>query len=136
MEKLEASTAMLTILTHSQFTLPDEAADTYWMLQRWPLVLQDELEAAAERIRGYRGDFQQELMQDQQQLQADLQELQVTWQFCYMPAVLCCTCTVAPAVCNLLLHMAHHQSQFMSTSEPGRSAHAACIQCALVQLHC
>jgi hypothetical protein len=84
MQKLEGSTGMLTILTRSQFTLPDEAADTYWMLQRWPLVLQDELEAAAERIRGYRGDFQQELMQDQQQLQTDLQELQVTgWTHCH-----------------------------------------------------
>lgn len=77
MDRLEASTATLAVLTHSQFALPDEAADTYWLLQRWPLALQDELDAAAERIRGYRGDFQQELLQDQQQLQADLQQLQV-----------------------------------------------------------
>jgi hypothetical protein len=77
MEQLEASKATFNILTHSQFQLPDEAADTYWLLQRWPLALQDELDAAAERIRGYRGDFQQQLHEDQQQLQADLQELQV-----------------------------------------------------------
>lgn len=77
MEQLEASKATFNILTHSQFQMPDEAADTYWLLQRWPLALQDELDAAAERIRGYRGDFQQQLQEDQQQLQADLQELQV-----------------------------------------------------------
>lgn len=77
MEQLEASKATFNILNQSQFQLPDEAADTYWLLQRWPLALQDELDAAAERIRGYRGDFQQQLQEDQQQLQADLQELQV-----------------------------------------------------------
>lgn len=77
MDQLEASKATFNILNQSQFQLPDEAADTYWLLQRWPLALQDELDAAAERIRGYRGDFQQQLQDDQQQLQADLQELQV-----------------------------------------------------------
>lgn len=40
MEQLEASTATLAILTHSQLQLPDEAADTYWLLQRWPQALQ------------------------------------------------------------------------------------------------
>lgn len=84
MQQLEASSATLATLSHSQFTLPDEAADTYWQLQRWPLVLQEELAAAAERITGYRGEFQEELQQDQQQLQASCQELQV----CY--AVECC----------------------------------------------
>lgn len=77
MEQLEASTATLAILTHSQLQLPDEAADTYWLLQRWPQALQVELEAAAERIHGYKGDFQQQLQDDQVQLQADLEQLQV-----------------------------------------------------------
>lgn len=108
MEQLEASTATLAILTDSQFTLPDDAADTYWLLQRWPLVLQDELEAAAERIRGYRGDFQQQLMQDQQQLQTDLQELQVNRE-----QYTCCArmCNLASAQRLLIweLHMLHAQ---------------------------
>lgn len=77
MEQLQASTATLAILNNSQFQLPDEAADTYWQLQRWPLALQEELDAATERIRGYRGQFQEQLHEDQQQLQADLQQLQV-----------------------------------------------------------
>jgi hypothetical protein len=101
MDRLEASTATLTVLTHSQFALPDEAADTYWLLQRWPLALQDELDAAADRIRGYRGDFRQELLADQQQLAADLQQLQVsaacwalTGRRCADRRVVCCLCYV------------------------------------------
>lgn len=77
MDQLQASTATLAILNNSQFQLPDEAADTYWQLQRWPLALQEELEAGAERIKGYHGQFQEQLHEDQQQLQAELQQLQV-----------------------------------------------------------
>ena len=78
MEQLADSTTVLHILTNSQFQLPDEAADTYRQLQRWPLALQDELQAAADRVRGYRGHFQEQLAEDQQQLQTDLEQLQVS----------------------------------------------------------
>jgi ABC-type transporter Mla subunit MlaD len=77
LEQLEASTATLATLMRSHLQLVDEAADTYWQLQHWPLDLQEELDAAAERIKGYTGTFQQQLLDDQQQLKEDLQQLQV-----------------------------------------------------------
>lgn len=56
--------------------------------------LQVELEAAADRIHGYKGDFQQQLQDDQQQLQADLEQLQVGVQGYHCatrPGILSCT---------------------------------------------
>jgi hypothetical protein len=77
MEALGASTATVAVLTASHFALPDDAADTFWALQRWPLAIQDELAAAAERLGGYREDYSAQLLADQRQLQADVQQLQV-----------------------------------------------------------
>lgn len=82
MDQLADSTSILGMLHSSQFQLPDEAADTFWQLQRWPLVLQEELDAAAERVRGYREHFQDELLDDQQQLTIDLHQLQVNSAVC------------------------------------------------------
>jgi hypothetical protein len=76
-QQIDDSASTFAVLEASHHPLYDEAADMFWQLRHWPNAAQEELEAARERIWGYRNRYQLQLQEDQRQLQQDLQQLQV-----------------------------------------------------------
>jgi hypothetical protein len=53
------------------------AAELFWRLQLWPSRLAEGLADAGLRLRGYRGDFREQLAADQRELDQALALLQV-----------------------------------------------------------
>jgi hypothetical protein len=97
-QQIDDSASTFAVLEASHHALFDEAADVFWQLRHWPNAVQEELEAAWERIWGYRNRYQLQLQDDQRQLQQDLQQLQVR------PAIGALLALDAPTAPSSLLH--------------------------------
>ncbi|GBF91222.1 dynein heavy chain axonemal [Raphidocelis subcapitata] len=67
--------AVGAVLEAGRGAVDEGGADALWRLRRWPAALEAQLEAAAERLAGYRERFRLQLAADQRALAQDAQTL-------------------------------------------------------------